>query len=276
MVSIDGDSEVSVIQHPADDGLLGWAPDGRTLLFWSYRRGSGYDAWLVQIIDGKPQGLPQLVKKNTGWIGQFTRDGSFYYERGRQTQRVEDIHIATLDPKNSKLLAAPKSLKGQTAQQVLFPPDFSPDGKYLAYYVAPPVELSSEGPRNPPGNIVIRSLNTGEERELAISPRFSVGVYRRLRWSPDGRFALVFGTDETGRRGIHRVDTDTGKLTAVVLDVPETPHRKLPSGDYVSTAEWSPDGKAIFYSRYHFDLNAPRQRWHTQYRISNSRSGIRS
>ena len=43
--------------------LLDWSPDGRHILFSSYCTGTT-DAWLLQVADGKPQGAPQLVKRD--------------------------------------------------------------------------------------------------------------------------------------------------------------------------------------------------------------------
>jgi Tol biopolymer transport system component len=52
---------VPLVKHPADDGLLGWAPDGSHLLFSSNRSGTR-DAWLAAVSRGQPQGEPELVR----------------------------------------------------------------------------------------------------------------------------------------------------------------------------------------------------------------------
>ncbi|MFQ5927342.1 MAG: WD40 repeat domain-containing protein, partial [Terriglobia bacterium] len=60
------------------------------------------------------------------------------------------------------------------------------------------------------------------------------------RWSPDGRTFLVTGRDTKGRFGLHLVDVHTGAATLAVLLEPQT---------YFPLAVWSPDGKAIFYTK---------------------------
>ena len=53
--------------------VLGWAPDGKHILFSSERSGSA-DAWLVAVAGGKAQGEPIFVKKNWG-NGQWDSPG---------------------------------------------------------------------------------------------------------------------------------------------------------------------------------------------------------
>src|SRR5207249_1958236 len=80
LLAADGSREIRLVEHPADDQLLGWTPDGNYILFASDRSGT-MSAWLQRVSDGKPQGPPDLVKQDIGQaqpVG-FTRTGSFYY-----------------------------------------------------------------------------------------------------------------------------------------------------------------------------------------------------
>ena len=265
ILPVDGGPEIRVIEHPADDNVLGWAPDGRTLLFCSDRRGEGEDAWLIQIADGKPQGLPQLVEKRirvagTGEGGQVAPDGAFYYAVAKGGQQLQDVCMAMLDPETGKFLAAPQPLAERLDQRVIGP-DFSPDGKYLTYYAAPMPEQSPEGNQFGPGNIVIRSLETGQERELSLSPRFNdrslMTFFPAPYWAPDGRSLLILGWIDTGRFGIYRANIDTGKLTPVVLtdSAPTSSTWQLTDG--FLPGQLSPDGNTLFYTRLEFDPNFP-------------------
>ncbi|MEJ2701985.1 MAG: hypothetical protein P8Z79_06035, partial [Sedimentisphaerales bacterium] len=85
----------SVIKHPADDKLLGWAPDGRYIFFASNRTGT-WDAWLQPVADGKPRGFPELARHGIGNITPigFTPQGSYYYG---YEQTLEDVFMARLD-----------------------------------------------------------------------------------------------------------------------------------------------------------------------------------
>ena len=94
-----------------------------------------------------------------------------------QTPGCEQRLSRHFDPDTGKLLTAPKPISQPTAgRERAQCPDFSRDGKYLAYYVAPAPKPSPEGPRYGPGKIVIRTLETGQEREITLSPKLSTGA----------------------------------------------------------------------------------------------------
>ena len=222
LLPADGRPETPLVQHPANDRVLGWAPDGKSLLFFSDRTGT-WDAWLVQVIDGRPQGLPELVKKDIGRIVPigFSNTGSFYYGLSIPMQ---DVYVATLDPTLDQILTPPAPIAGRFVG-ANFAPDWSPDGKYLAYVARP---VSRPGPHT----IAIRSVESGEEREL--SPKMKSLGYN-LRWSPDGRSMLVRGYDAQDRFGVYTIDVQTGEVMTAI------------PGAY--WADWSRDGKAILCAK---------------------------
>jgi len=230
LLSIDGKQESALIEHPANDLCPVWTPDGKRILFVSDRTGS-VGAWVIQVADGKPRGPAELVKQDFGKrilpMG-FTREGSLYY--GLETGMM-DVYTASLDFKTGKLLAAPKkateSFVGSNSK-----PDWSPDGRYLAY-------ISQRGPLWEGSFVVcIRSLETGEERDL--SPRLS--YIFTLRWSPDGRSILLSARSTKNRFGLFLLDIKSGNVTPVVLN------REGVQVGWTGPT-WSPDGKAIFYVR---------------------------
>ncbi|MDA2925000.1 hypothetical protein MYX65_10180 [Acidobacteria bacterium AH-259-L09] len=224
LLATDGSREIPLVEHPADDDLMEWAPNGKSVLFRSDRTGTE-DLWVIRVADGKPQGSPQLVKKNIGSIDAngMSPKGSLYY---RLKASMKDAYIATLDPTNGQVLAPPKPVSqrfvGNTAR-----PDWSPDGKYLAYTIS--LETGSR-------RIAVRSTETGEERYFSPDNVHSPGP----RWSPDGRSILIGIQDREGRPGLYQMDTQTGDLTPIVLMLPRA---------YALEAAWSRDGKEIFYTR---------------------------
>jgi len=231
LLDTDGGRQVALIDHPADDSVPYWAPDGKRIVFVSDRSGSP-GIWMLDVEDGKPKGTPVLVKHvgyHTRLMG-FTRDGSLYYE-------VEgswaDIYAATLDLEAGKVLA-PATKMSLPFAGWNYAPFWSPDGKYLAY-------LSR---RVRPEVLVIRSVETGEERELApaIERLLAPHWYAAPQWSPDGRSILVTGQVKGGN-GLYLVDVQTGDFTAIV---------QQESSERISAPKWpvySKDGKRIYYVR---------------------------
>ncbi|MCK4963430.1 MAG: PD40 domain-containing protein, partial [Anaerolineales bacterium] len=198
--AIEENREVPLVQHPADDKFMGWTPDGKHIFFTSNRMGS-WDGWILPVARGEPSGLPELVKASMGDVSPigFTRSGSFYYT---PAYRPRGVYTAALDLQTGKVLSSPKPVR-HTGTEGL--PDWSPDGKYLAYCTRPRGEKSQI--------IHIRSVETGQERQLdAKLPHF-----RWLRWSPDGRSILVSGLEEKKLWNVvYKVDVLTGERTVVL------------------------------------------------------------
>ncbi len=226
LLSADGSREIPLVQHPANDLRPVWTPDGSRLVFLSDRTGT-MDLWTIQVRDGKPFGTPELVKRDIGpaYPRGFTRNGSLYYGLITNTQ---DVYLAALDLAMGKLTSPPAAASHRYVGSN-YAPDWSPDGQYLAYVSQ---RYGPFGRRS--SFIVVRSLETGEERELP--PKVNMGALPHVRWSPDGRSFAVFGGDTN--RGIYRVDVQTGQVTPIVQTEP---------GVVTRFPEWSPDGKTIFY-----------------------------
>jgi len=293
LIPLDGGPEIPLVESPADDNVFGWVPYHKwsfspweheiwmNFLFRSDRRGKEDEIWMIRVADGKPLGIPRLVSKGLpsssarfplGPVRTPTRGWVFYYreEKAKGRKYVGSVYVATLDPETGKVLTAPEPVSQSTPERpYLSSPDFSRDGKYLAYHVAPAAKESPEGPLYGPGNIVIRTLETGREREVTLSPKLGTrGNLAHLRWAPDGRSILIRGVAETGRSGIYRVDIETGKVIPVVLSAPRlstadwrlgwTPLREG-AGEVVGWGEFSPDGKTLFFKRMHVEPNVSKR-----------------
>ncbi len=231
VLAAEGNQETVLVEHPANDIVLGWAPLGDSILFSSDRTGVN-DAWTVRCVNGKPHGLPELVKKDIGRVEPigFALNGSYYY--GIQTG-MRDVHIAKLDPATGRILLPPKRATDRLVGDSTWP-EWSPEGQHLAY-------LSNQPVRQVPFSrmISIRSLTSGQEQVLA--PDFQ--YFNRLRWCPDGSSLLTTGTDKKGRQGIYRINVQTGESAAIVQSQPDS---------YVGKPLWSLDGRAIFYKAIDF------------------------
>jgi len=221
-LALDGGPEVPLVEHPANDRLLGWAPDGRIL--FASNRGGKWGAWAMPVADGKSRGAPELVRADINPFQHglgFTLDGSYYYG---VSAWENDVYLATLDPTAEKI-SSPRKLVGHVGFGTSV--EWSPDGQSLAY-------VSGAGWLYDPFVLGVLAIETGKKSGLQLS-----GIERwgdqdfQPHWSPDGRFFLASG-DVLGLRGFYRIDARTGEVNPIVSD-------RLPRG-----AAWSPDGKTIF------------------------------
>jgi Tol biopolymer transport system component len=229
-LATDGSLETQLTNHPANDGVLGWTPDGRGLLFASDRTGP-VGAYIIRVVDGKPSGEPVLVKQNIGRIQAlgFAKDGSFFYAQNSGLMRV---NLVDIDPSTGKARGVPAPLD-QPLDLPVLSLDWSPDGKSIVYVSDQVPETDRKS-----GTIVydtrvisVRSLETGQERQ--ISPPMKQFV--NINWSPDGQSFLLRGYDNNGSAGLHIVDAQNGNLIT-----------SMPGGYWGS---WSRGGKAVFYCK---------------------------
>jgi len=224
LYSIDENRERPLIEHPANDAILGWSPDGRWIFFRSSRLGSN-DAWIIPFSDGKTQGNPILVKRGVeGSAMGFDKDGSFYFMSSKD---MEDIYIASLDPETGKIQDPPQKMDLPSEGSNDFPA-YSPDGKKLAYCRVLGGRFTYRSALH------IRSLESGKEKAFSLNMK---ALYPR--WAPDGRTILVSGITESRLTGIYRIDVQTGEMKPVLLP-------RLSKKEEYRFSEWNPDGKSFF------------------------------
>ena len=195
VVSIDDSREISVVRHPADDVLLGWAPSGKTIFFGSNRTGA-MDGWTLNIEGGRPVGDPKLIKRDIGRIMPmgFSQNGSFYYGGNAG---MSDIYGVAIDS-SGRVLSPPAKITERFVGSN-FCPAWSSDGKYLAYRsqrqrVPVPMGLGWS-------MLCILTMQTGSERDLLLN----LDNMSAPSWSADGRSIFLHGNDS---RRAHRTIPD--------------------------------------------------------------------
>jgi Tol biopolymer transport system component len=220
LMTVDGRNEVVVAGHPAEDELLAWTPDGRSLLFLSDRSGT-WDIWTVHITGGKQQGEPELLKKDFGRDSNFfgfAPDGSLYYKTATP---LGHLYYGEVDLETGKVIVPPATV----TTRYNGPPSrstWSPDGRSLLY-ISCGREIG-----NGNNNLTIRSTATGEERFLSTRLRKVWDIY----WAPDSRTVLAWGMT-VKENALFRIDTETSEIT------------KLADGRWAPRL--SPDGKTLVY-----------------------------
>jgi Tol biopolymer transport system component len=228
LLASDGSREAPLVQHPANDFLLGWAPGNEGVLFASDRTGV-FDAWMIRVEDGRPAGPARLVKQGVGRMIPmgFTRDGSYYY--GVQSGSNE-IYLATLDPGTGTVLEPPAPV-ARRFMGSNFTPVFSPDGRSLAYLSRRSPIPSAQGPLT----MAIHSLEDGAEKEFKLN---DISTRAALTsWSSNGRWILLSAFDRKGGQGLYRVDVTSGAVTPIVRSEP---------GEFRFQPAWSPDNKKVY------------------------------
>ncbi len=230
LLTADGSQEIPLVNHPALDYVLGWTPDGKGLVFASERTGSR-SVWIVDVVDGKPQGDPRLLKQDIGPVNSMgiTRQGALFYGISSD---ISDVYVTRLDPSTGRLLAPVKKAVSHYEGRNSYPA-YSADGMFLAY-MSFRNSLTMAGRPNP-DVLCIKTLETGQIQELSLD----LASYGYPRWSPDGRSISVEGTDWEGRPGIYRVEIQTGDVI---------PFIRGENGSVFYSHRWSKDGESIIYT----------------------------
>lgn len=224
-IAVDGSREHPVVQHPGHDRMMGWSQDGRTLLFASDRTGT-LGLWGIPVMNGAATGPAFAIKTEIAPISYgTTRSGTLFTLARIGTQ---DVKTASVDLPSGRLTAGPESAVRGVIGANRFP-DWSPDGKSLAY-------ISNRSVTSRDRVIVIRSLDDGRTRELRILLNYS----GQLRWTPDSRAFILAAKDLRGRDGVYRIDAQTGALTQLV---------SLSSEAGSMIAQISADGTKLYYWR---------------------------
>jgi Tol biopolymer transport system component len=223
VIAVDGSRETPAVVHPANDLLMGWAPDGAHLLFASDRSGS-LNLWSVAVAGQTVRGAAELLKLEVAGASLGITDAGSLYSLVKYPN-FGDLRIADFDFANGRFLSEPTMPVEAFVGRNNFP-SWSPDGKTLAF-----LSMREQG-------LTVATIS--REGRLRDYPS-DLKIYPPsipTRWSPDGRFLALSGTDSKGRPGIFRIDVNTGDVTPIVTHT-EGSNFRLPM--------WSPDGKKLYY-----------------------------
>jgi Tol biopolymer transport system component len=201
VLNVSTGEEHVLIEDPADDRMLGWAPEGKHVLFQSDRSGTP-GAWLLPVADGKADGTPWLVKPDmwrTSGVG-FTRDGRYFY---RVTTQRRDVYVAAFDPESRSVVGSPTAISAHALSSASGA-HWSPDGRHLAY-------SRERDEASPVDKIVAQSMETGDVKEFDLGVPGWVRVHS---WTAEGRALVIVVSnpgDQDNRVALYRLDVQTGR-----------------------------------------------------------------
>ena len=226
LLAADGSRETSLVQHPADDFVIGWTPDGRSLVIGSDRTGE-QGVWALPVTDGAASGPLELVRPGVeGSPLGITARGDYYYG---VYSGWNDVFVAELDPATGRVVTPPaQAIQQYEGANAL--PEWSPDGSAL-------VVRSARGRSDVV--LLVRSFESGVVRE--VHPQMDGFNFHFLSWEPHANAVLAVGRGDDGRYGhVFRIDLATGDAVSIAQPEPDGP---------IWQPEWSPDGRSIFFAR---------------------------
>lgn len=239
LLAIDGSGEIPLIQHPADDQLLGWVPGSNSFLFLSNRSGN-WDVWHAETENGKLVNEPRLLRRDIGNIRPlgFTQDSTFYYWAW---SIYGTTLVARIDSITGRIVGSfEEALSGSNGPQY-----WSPDGEYVAYKSMHEATSMRYGWVT---KLHVRSTSTGDDRVLASQFDW---MFSGLNWSPGGRYLLVRGWNAEGflKSGLPYclgiIDVEENTDTIIV--------QNISAGS--SGGAWSADGRSIYFVNYDSLIN---------------------
>ncbi len=206
---------IPLISHSAHDVLLDLSPDGKQILFTSNR--SGISAiWSIDFHNGKKVDNPTLVKSNENGnlagLG-FSKNGSFYYF---YLPSKSDVYQIEINPTTGDVVVPPTEAVGKFVG-INSTPDYSSDGKYLAF-ISQRAPFTSEAFRPIGNTLCIKSMKDGSIRE--VKP--DISNFGFPKWASDNRSVIVVNWDADENMELYDINIESGKASLIYSGDPQS------------------------------------------------------
>ncbi len=244
----EASNPVRLSHDPARESAPPWSPDGNSLAFLS-RRSDKTQVWLV---DHESRRLRQVTHSETD-VSSFVWSpdgGRMSYVAPDELPTGDDVRIV-LDPPLEKwgptwrgamhhlwLLDVESGESRRLTEgrdYSVSNPDWSPDGRRLAFVTRPTAQPYSNYPNDYLTDIWTLDLETGERLQITENP----GPDRDPVWSPDGAQIAYLARDASprviGLLYLHVVSPGGGRPRIIAPDFQGS----------ILNFEWSPEGREI-------------------------------
>jgi TolB protein len=212
--------------------LPAWTPDGKSIVFTSFREGGGARVFIVDVLSQKVRPLIALGDLTTG--ASYSPDGARLLFSASQNDNT-DVYLAQQDG------SAPRRITDSRGIDISA--SWSPDGKRVAFV--------SERAGTP--QIYTMAADGTDVRRVTFQGNYN----QEPAWSPKGDLIAFSGRDEHRVFDLYTVAVDGGKVTRLTQN----------QGTNEKPA-WAPNGRYLLFSS---TRGGKRQIWMTQPDGSNQR-----
>ena len=257
IIPIDGGPARILVPGPADNGDPYWSPDGRQVLFFSNRSGSG-DLWVVNREGGAPRALTNWPSEEVD--GEWAADSkSVYFLSGRGGGAFFDLYQVAATGGGPKRLTTTGAIlnvePSRGSNDVFLTGIGKTAGRFVLSRIRPDGGTEMLWDRNNVNGLSHRRISpTGDSLAVQLDEPgggFSsviVSVHDRTShpilakreaagaWSPDGtQLIYYFGSPNADLGILNLADGKTRRLTT-------TPEAE-------GSTQWTPDGQSIVVLR---------------------------
>jgi len=260
------------LRHGYDNQVLGWTPDGKNVLFRSWRQ--SFDLWFerLYLVPADGSGSPVPLELPEGGLASFSPDGrKMVYNRSFRNFRTwkryygglaQDLWLWDFDSRRSTRLT---DWKGTDTSPIWLGGkiyyDSDESGKFNIYELDPATgarrqitfhtDWDVRWPGGGPGGIVyecggyLYRLDPANGKSTRIPVTLGDDrLYRRPDWEDVSSLVQTYNLSTTGKRAVFEA---RGDLYTVPAEHGETRQLTATSGAHERSPVWSPDGKWIAF-----------------------------